>query len=195
MRLPSRNSDLVNLKMRERSGEIPPLMPDIGSAAEAQLMAATVGYNLRTLAWHDIGSMHHQYCHSCGLSSFAAQDSKTHVCGYCGHGPFGPGWCSNATCSESMTTGRQLAAADAPGADTWWVVQHAESCPFLQLYCGSCVALIPAFLNHYQSQLLDPTPDKWADGKCGGCAKELIIVVDVIIADDSWAGVSQAVQP
>lgn len=174
-RLPTRNSDLANQGLQLRASDIDRLRPEVGTAAEATAMAAVLAYNVRLLRDNKITALHHQFCHSCGLSSFSGQDNLTHICGYCGHGPFGPGWCNGTEC---LANGGQVVtaeAADAPGENTWWVVDLTLATQQSTLFCGACVWQIPAFLNRYQSQLLDPDPINWGGESCTGCSKPLVI--------------------
>jgi len=87
------------------------------------------------------------------------------------------------------------APAAAPGPDTWWVVDHFSKDRNEHLYCGSCVALIPAFLNRIQTQLLDPKPEFWGGECCDGCGKPLVIGQPERLQEAGWAGVSQPAQP
>lgn len=189
-RLPRRQSDLVNKGLTLRASDIERLRPEIGTAAEASAMAMVLAYNVRLLRDAGITELHHQLCHQCGLSSFAGQDNHTHICGYCGHGPFGPGWCTDGACLVGGPAARRFPEADRPGEGTWWAVELIKVTERLYLFCGSCVWQIPSFLNHYQSQLLNPDPQKWSGEVCDGCSKALVIVALGAPDDEVTAGAS-----
>ncbi len=91
--------------------------------------------------------------------------------------------------------GGQALPDDGPGPDTWWVVDHDRQCGAVALYCGTCLGQLPPFIHRSKHQLTDPQPEKWGGEACDGCGKALVISGIAAIADDSWAGVSQAVQP